>query len=59
MVEKLPHIKLLDLKVSEDKISIYFNISVNEDFDFQDLINSIKGIDQEIDFNMVESGVNW
>lgn len=56
---KVTAYKIIRSESVEDKISIYFNISVDEDFDFQDLINSIKDIDQEIDFNMVESGVNW
>ena len=43
----------------EEKISVYFNISVSEDFDFEELINALKDSDNEIDFNMVESGVNW
>ena len=34
-------------------------ISVNEEFDLQKLISELKNSDNGIDFNMVESGVNW
>jgi len=51
--------KIIRTENMEEKISVYFNISVSEDFDFQELINALKESDNKIDFNMVESGVNW
>ena len=51
--------KIIRTENMEEKISVYFNISVSEDFDFQELINALKDSDNKIDFNMVESGVNW
>jgi uncharacterized membrane protein YhiD involved in acid resistance len=51
--------KIIRTENMEEKISVYFNISVSEDFDFEELINALKDSDNEIDFNMVESGVNW
>ena len=51
--------KLIRSENIEDKINVYFNISVNEEFNLQNLINDLKNIDNDIDFNMVESGVNW
>lgn len=51
--------KLIRSENIENKINAYFNISVNEQFNLQNLINDLKNTDNDIDFNMVESGVNW
>jgi uncharacterized membrane protein YhiD involved in acid resistance len=57
--QKVTAYKIIRTENVEEKISVYFNISVSEDFNFQELIADLKDSDQEIDFNMVESGVNW
>ncbi|MDB3881269.1 DUF4956 domain-containing protein [Gammaproteobacteria bacterium] len=57
--KKVTAYKLIRTEKNGDKINAYFNISVNEDFNFQELIEELKNKDNEIDFNMVESGVNW
>ena len=51
--------KIIRTESTGETISAYYNISVNEDFNFQELIDALKNSDKEIDFNMVESGVNW
>ena len=57
--QKVTAYKIIRTENAEEKISVYFNISVSEDFNFQELIDDLKDSDEEIDFNMVESGVNW
>ena len=51
--------KLIRTENNGNIINAYFNISVNEEFDLQELINDLKNNDNDIEFNMVESGVNW
>tara|TARA_B100001057_G_scaffold481403_1_gene555406 strand:- start:9296 stop:9967 length:672 start_codon:yes stop_codon:yes gene_type:complete len=57
--QKVTAYKIIRTESTGDTISAYYNISVNEDFNFQELIDALKNSDKEIDFNMVESGVNW
>ncbi len=51
--------KLIRTENNGNKINAYFNISVNEEFNLQELTNALKNSDDDIEFNMVESGVNW
>jgi uncharacterized membrane protein YhiD involved in acid resistance len=51
--------KLIRTENNENKINAYFNISVDEELNLQELINDLKNSDNDIEFNMVESGVNW
>lgn len=51
--------KLIRTENNDNKINAYFNISVNEEFNLQELMNALKSSDNDIEFNMVESGVNW
>jgi uncharacterized membrane protein YhiD involved in acid resistance len=51
--------KLIRTENNDNKINAYFNISVNEEFNLQELMNALKSNDNDIEFNMVESGVNW
>jgi len=37
----------------------YFSVSVGDHLDLQALIGTLKVEDESIDFNLVESGVNW
>jgi len=57
--QKVTAYKIIRTENVDEKISVYFNISVSEDFNFQELIDDLKNSDEGIDFNMVESGVNW
>ena len=56
--QKVTAYKIIRTENTGNKINAYFNISVDEDFDFQELIDALKNTD-DIEFNMVESGVNW
>lgn len=42
-----------------DRTVLYYNISAEKYLDLQDLISKLKQQDESIDFNLVESGVNW
>tara|TARA_B100000524_G_C23648515_1_gene369363 strand:+ start:1196 stop:1867 length:672 start_codon:yes stop_codon:yes gene_type:complete len=57
--QKVTAYKIIRTENTGNKINAYFNISVDEDFNFQELIDALKNTDNDIDFNMVESGVNW
>tara|TARA_A100000164_G_C21867041_1_gene753120 strand:+ start:675 stop:1346 length:672 start_codon:yes stop_codon:yes gene_type:complete len=57
--QKVTAYKIIRTENTGNKINAYFNISVDEDFNFQELIDALKSTDNDIDFNMVESGVNW
>jgi len=56
---KVTAFKIIRTESMGQNVNAYFNISVSEDFNFQELINDLKDAENEIDFNMVESGVNW
>ena len=56
---KVTAYKIIRTENVGEKINAYYNISVSEDFNFEELINDLKNSDNDIDFNMVESGVNW
>lgn len=51
--------RLVRIETNETTISAYFNISVSNSFHLQSLINELKQIDESVDLNLVESGVNW
>jgi len=57
--EEVVACKLIRTESNGSKVSAYYNISINEAFDLQQLISRLQNSDLEIDFNMVESGVNW
>ena len=57
--QKVTAYKIIRTENTGNKINAYFNISVDEDFNFQELIDALKNTDGDIEFNMVESGVNW
>ena len=57
--QKVTAYKIIRTENTGDKINAYFNISVDEGFNFQELIDALKNTDNDIEFNMVESGVNW
>lgn len=42
-----------------ERISIYFNVSIDPNFDLQNLIEKLKTIDDSSKIEFVESGVNW
>lgn len=63
-VSKLIEDNVIAFKVTRvesvaDRTVVYFNLSVDKYLDLQDLISKLKEQDESIDFNLVESGVNW
>ena len=42
-----------------ERVSIYFNASIDPNFDLQNLIENLKTIDDSSKIEFVESGVNW
>lgn len=57
--EKVTGYKLIRAENNENTVTAYFNISVSKDFNFQELVSDLKNTNEDIVFNMVESGVNW
>ena len=51
--------KLIRTENNVSSINAYFNISVNEEFNSTRTNQCSKNNDSDIEFNMVESGVNW
>lgn len=47
------------IDTSSDKSVLFFNISVDENFSAQEMINAIKKMSQKIEFQMIEYGVNF
>lgn len=51
--------KIIRTETFENKLNTYFNISIDDEFNLQKLLNELKDNDEDFDFSMVESGVNW
>ena len=51
--------KLIRMESIDGKINIFYNISTSDTFDLQDLLTNLKEHDQALEFNFVESSVNW
>ena len=51
--------KVTRMESSDKKVSIYFNVTIDNNFDLQNLIENLKLLDEESKVDFVESGVNW
>lgn len=51
--------KVIRIESAENRINAYINVSVSSAFDLQQLIIDLKKHDDSVQFNLVESGVNW
>lgn len=51
--------KVIRIESAENRINAYINVSVSSAFDLQQLIIDLKNHDDSVQFNLVESGVNW
>jgi len=51
--------KVIKAETQNLRTSIYFNVSINNNFNLQDLINKLKMMDENSTLDFVESGVNW
>jgi len=57
--KKTTSFKIIRVESIEKRVSIYFNITIDNNFDLQNLINSLKLLDEDSKVDFVESGVNW
>lgn len=57
--EKTIAFKVTRVESLEKRTSIYFNITIDNKFDLQDLISTLKLLDRDSKVDFVESGVNW
>ena len=51
--------KVTRVETHDKRISVYFNVTIDSNFDLQDLIESLKLLDDGSKVDFVESGVNW
>jgi uncharacterized membrane protein YhiD involved in acid resistance len=51
--------KVIRVESIENRINAYINVSVSSAFDLQQIIVDLKEHDDSVEFNIVESGVNW
>lgn len=51
--------KVIRVESVENRINAYINVSVSSAFDLQQIIVDLKEHDDSVEFNIVESGVNW
>ena len=57
--EKTTAFKITRAESSGKRISVYYNVSINNDFDLQSLIKDLKLLDKDSKVDFVEAGVNW
>jgi uncharacterized membrane protein YhiD involved in acid resistance len=57
--EKTTAFKITRAESSEKRIAVYYNVSINNDFDLQSLIKDLKLLDEDSKVDFVEAGVNW
>lgn len=51
--------KLIKAETHDSRVSVYFNVSIDNNFNLQELIKKLKMIDENSSLDFVESGVNW
>jgi hypothetical protein len=51
--------KIIRTQSQGERTSVYINVSINPNFDLQNLIEKLKLIDIDSKIEFVESGVNW
>ena len=57
--ENVTAFKITRVESVNERTIVYYSISVDSSLDIQNLISILKELDASIDFNLVESGVNW
>tara|TARA_X000001036_G_scaffold355225_1_gene337016 strand:+ start:669 stop:1340 length:672 start_codon:yes stop_codon:yes gene_type:complete len=57
--EKTTAFKITRAESGEKRIAVYYNVSINNDFDLQSLIKDLKLLDKDSKVDFVEAGVNW
>jgi hypothetical protein len=56
---KFSGMKIERIESSNNFFEIYMSVSLNSDFNISEMFESIKKIDDQVEIQMVESGVNW
>lgn len=51
--------KVTRMESFDKRISVYFNVTIDKNFDLQNLIKNLKLLDEGSKVDFVESGVNW
>lgn len=51
--------KVTRMEAYDKRISVYFNVTIDKEFDLQNLIKNLKLLDEGSKVDFVESGVNW
>ena len=51
--------KVIRMESHDKRITVYFNVTIDSNFDLQNLIESLKILDEGSKVDFVESGVNW
>ena len=51
--------KIIKAETQDLRTSVYFNVSIDNNFNLQELIEKLKIIDEKSTLDFVESGVNW
>ena len=51
--------KIIKAETQDLRVSVYFNVSIDNNFNLQELIKKLKMIDENSSLDFVESGVNW
>jgi uncharacterized membrane protein YhiD involved in acid resistance len=51
--------KVTRMESLDKRISVYFNVTIDKNFDLQNLIKNLKLLDEGSKVDFVESGVNW
>jgi hypothetical protein len=56
---KVSGMKIERIESSNDFFEIYMAVSVNSDFNISEMFELVKKIDDQVEIQMVEAGVNW
>jgi uncharacterized membrane protein YhiD involved in acid resistance len=59
IVDKTTSSKVIRSETENERTSVYFNVSIDREFDLQKLIENLNLIDKDCKIDFVESGVNW
>ncbi len=52
-------LKVIRTELDDKIINVYYNISINNNFDLQNLIEKLKHLDNNSKIEFMETGVNW
>lgn len=56
---KVSGMKVERIETIENFFEVYISVSVNSDFNVSEILKSLKNIDDQVQIQMIEAGVNW